>query len=302
MKNRPYPIISLLLSFFCVLNSCVIQMEQEVGVTGVRINKESAELVEGGTLLLVAVIAPDNATNKTVSWTSSVPEVATVDRSGLVTAVRAGTAVIVAQAGLFEASCNVTVTPQKIPVTKVNLDKSSITLFEGEEETVTASIVPENATVQTVEWTSSDASVATVSGGKVTAIAKGTATVTASADGVYATCKVTVEERPSAQAAGIFLSGQEPYRFNPREHQISIYSAEGYSWYRFLLVSSLMMYQVGPIPDNVTEGDALDVVLETYSSGVESARPFNCTMEVVSRADGVMTLVSAAGDMFILRY
>lgn len=302
MKNRLYSIISLLLTVSLALTSCVYQLEQEVVVTGVEINQESAELAEGGTLRLVATVAPANATNKKVSWTSSVPEVATVDQNGLVTAMKAGIANIIANAGLFSASCEITVVPLKVPVTKVSLDKTEITLFEGEEETIKASIVPENATVQTVEWSSSDASVATVSDGKVTAVSMGTATVTASADGVYATCQITVEIKPSVQSAGIYISGREPYHFNPREDQISIYNAEGCSWYRFLKLSSLEMYQIGPVKDDVSEGDSFDVVLETYSVGVASAQPVNITVELVSKADGIMTLSSAAGDMFILRY
>lgn len=302
MKNRLYSIISLLLTFSCALTSCVYQLEPEVVVTGVEINMESAEIVEGQTLRLVATVAPANATNKTVTWTSSVPAVATVDNNGLVTAIRPGMTSVIANAGLFNASCEISVVPSKVPVTKVSLDKTEITLFEGEEETIKASIVPDNSTVRTVEWSTSDASVASVSEGKVTAVSRGTATITASADGVYAACQITVEEKPSVQSAGIYISGREPYHFNPREDQISIYSAEGCSWYRFLKLSSLEMYQIGPVKDDVSEGDSFDVVLETYSVGVASAQPVNITVELVSKADGIMTLSSAAGDMFILRY
>lgn len=303
MKNRLYSIISLLLTFSCALTSCVYQLEPEVVVTGVEINMESAVIVEGQTLRLVATVAPANATNKTVTWTSSVPAVATVDNNGLVTAIKPGMTSVIANAGLVNASCEISVVPSKVPVTKVSLDKTEITLFEGEEETIKASIVPDNSTVRTIEWSTSDASVASVSEGKVTAVSRGTATITASADGVYAACQITVEAKPSEElSTGIYLSGEETYRFNPGEHQISIYSAEGCSWYRFLLLSSLEMYQIGPVRDDVSEGDSFDVVLEKYSLGVASAQPVNITVEVVSKADGVMTLSSAAGDMFILRY
>ena len=65
-----------------------------VAVTGVSLNKESTTLTVGGTETLTATVAPDNATDKTVTWTSSNTSVATVSNAGLVTAVAAGTATI----------------------------------------------------------------------------------------------------------------------------------------------------------------------------------------------------------------
>lgn len=81
-----------------------------------------------------------------------------------------------------------------VDVQKVELNKSELTLEIGGVETLTATVTPDNATNKVVSWTSSDPSVATVSGGKVTAVAAGTATITATADGKSATCTVTVNE------------------------------------------------------------------------------------------------------------
>ena len=63
-----------------------------------------------------------------------------------------------------------------------------------------------------------------------------------------------------------------------------------------------MMYQVGPIPASVAVGDTVNVVLETFTSGVETAQPVNYTLEIQSMDGVTMVLSSAAGDVFILRY
>lgn len=84
--------------------------DDDVPVTGVSLDKTSAELDVGGTLTLTATVAPDAATNKNVSWSSSDENVATV-ANGTVTAVAAGSAVITVKTadGGKEASCTITV-------------------------------------------------------------------------------------------------------------------------------------------------------------------------------------------------
>ncbi|MGN1052184.1 MAG: Ig domain-containing protein [Candidatus Scatosoma sp.] len=80
----------------------------------------------------------------------------------------------------------------KVAVESVTLNKTELTLEIGGEETLTATVTPDNATEKTVAWSSDNTDVATVANGKVTAVAAGTATVTATADGKSATCSVTV--------------------------------------------------------------------------------------------------------------
>ncbi len=77
-------------------------------------------------------------------------------------------------------------------VTAVELNKTSLTLEVGSEERLTAKVLPDSATDKTVEWSSSQESVCTVSDGKVTAVAQGRATVTATAGGKTASCEVSV--------------------------------------------------------------------------------------------------------------
>ncbi len=186
-------------------DSCVVTVVGEgIAVSSVTLDKTSLTLTEGDTSTLVATVLPTDATDKTVTWDSSDTSVATVS-DGTVTAIKEGTATITASAGGKSATCAVTVNKKVIAVTSVTLDKTSLSLTEGETSTLVATVLPADATDKTVTWSSSDSSVATVSDGTVTAIGMGTATITASAGGKSATCDVTVT---AASAEGIPITSE----------------------------------------------------------------------------------------------
>jgi DNA/RNA endonuclease G (NUC1) len=115
--------------------------------------------------------------------------VAAVDQKGQVRAESGGTAIITARAGDKTATCTVTVT---VPVEKISLDRTSVTLKVDESVTLTATVKPSDATDKTVSWSSSNPAIAKVENGKVTAISEGAATITAKAGEKTATCSVTV--------------------------------------------------------------------------------------------------------------
>ena len=79
------------------------------------------------------------------------------------------------------------------PINGISLDKTAVTLTEGETLTLKAAVSPDDATDKTVTWSSSNVAVATVENGVVTAVVAGTATITATAGDYSATCVVTVE-------------------------------------------------------------------------------------------------------------
>lgn len=167
-----------------------------VKVTSVCLNKTSDILNIGDTDTLTATVFPSNATNNSVTWSSSNAAVAAVDSNGNVTAKSIGTANITVATldGNLKANCIVTVNPGN--VTSVSLNKTSETLIVGGTETFTATVTPANAKNQNVNWASSDSSIATVdSTGMVTAISKGTAiiTVTTLDGGFTATLTLTVK-------------------------------------------------------------------------------------------------------------
>ena len=174
--------------------------KKEIPITEISLDKSSATLTEGETTTLTATVLPENTTDsKSVSWSSSNSEVATVDANGTVTAKRAGTAVITATSTNGKtAGCTVTVSKKEIPITEISLDKSSATLTEGETTTLVATVLPENTTYgKSVKWSSSNVAVATVDlMGKVTAKSAGTAIITATSEnGKTASCTVTVNKK-----------------------------------------------------------------------------------------------------------
>ena len=185
----------LLLFFILPLLFACTQKEpevQEVRVESVTLSQSSAEIEIGQTLQLNATVSPSTATRKDITWSSSKSSVASVSSSGLVSAVSEGTTTITATADGKKGECTVSVVKKAIAVSEIKLDKTELTLYEGEEETLTASVLPEDATDKTITWTSSDKSIASVESGKVKAVGKGTATITASAGGKSASCSIVV--------------------------------------------------------------------------------------------------------------
>lgn len=160
-----------------------------IKVTAVELSQTSMELLPGESYVLTATVYPENATDKTVTWSSSDTDIAIV-ADGMVTAVAVGSAIVTAQSGNVKAECTVTVNP--IEVTSVGLSRTSVELLPGESVELTAAVYPENATDKTVTWSSSNTEVATVVDGKITAVAAGSAVITAQAGNVKAECSVTV--------------------------------------------------------------------------------------------------------------
>ncbi|MEO9851714.1 MAG: Ig-like domain-containing protein [Reichenbachiella sp.] len=134
-----------------------------ISVTGISLDSETAELKVGSSVQLMATIAPANATEQGVTWSVDFPslgkineavptDVATVSESGLVTAISAGTVVVTATSneGSFTASATISVT--NIAVTSVAVSPDPIEVNVNESVQLTATIVPENATVKAVTW------------------------------------------------------------------------------------------------------------------------------------------------------
>ncbi|MCI8489132.1 MAG: hypothetical protein HFJ04_02590 [Lachnospiraceae bacterium] len=157
-----------------------------------------------------------------VTWTiKSGSEFVTLTSNGTTATVTAksvtyGQAVIVAEAGGKEAQITITVNianqgkpddEQPVKVDKVTLNKTTLSFNTiGATETLTATVAPANAKNKTVTWKSSNEKVATVAGGKVTAVGNGTAEITATADGKSAKATVTVSQKTTKVA--ITLNGQ----------------------------------------------------------------------------------------------
>ncbi len=182
--------------------NCTVNVKPSANtpVTGVKITTSSPTVAIGKTITLTAVVEPSGATNKNVTWASNNTAIATVNSTtGVVTGVKAGTAIIMATTvdGNKTATCNVTVTGT-VPVTGVTVSPTSKTISVGDTFKITPTVAPSNATNKAVTWSSDKPSVATVnsSSGTVTGKSAGTAKITATtADGSKtAVCTVTVSK------------------------------------------------------------------------------------------------------------
>ena len=232
-----------------------------VAVTGVTVAPAALTLEVGQTGALTATVAPATATNKAVTWTSNAPAIATVDASGTVKGIAPGTATITVKTadGGKTATCAVTVKAAAAPavkVTGITLNYSSITV-NGDLERVQliATVAPATATDQSLTWTSSDASVASVDGaGLVTIRKKGKATVTAKANdgsGVSASCLFDVIRTVANET----IDGLRIYAADgalrlalPAPETVHIYNVEG------SLVKTLILPagdHVQPLPSGV---------------------------------------------------
>ena len=150
-----------------------------VHVTGVALDETSTTVNIGTPKKLIATISPEDASDKSVKWTSSNTSVATVDKNGVVSGQANGEATITATTvdGGFKATCEVTV--ETVAVESVSLNKHNCAIAPTKTETLVATVLPNNASYPAVTWQSNNTDVATVNySGVVTAKAKGTATIT----------------------------------------------------------------------------------------------------------------------------
>ncbi|WP_051412162.1 Ig-like domain-containing protein [Halonatronum saccharophilum] len=154
-----------------------------IEVTGVSIDQEDQSIEDGTTTHLTVTIEPDNATDKSVSWSSSDEGIAIVDQDGLVTAQGEGTAIITVTTddGGHTDTIEITVTP--IAVTGVEIAQEPQSIREGEEISLSATIEPADAANQDLSWSSENEDIATVSDeGVVTGLSVGNATIKVTTD------------------------------------------------------------------------------------------------------------------------
>lgn len=181
-----------------ISDGCTVTVSENiVHVESVQFVDKILSLNVGETKELEIEILPENATDKSVSYSSSDETVASIENN-TVTALKEGMIVITVTTidGGLTDSCALTVIEPIIQVESVTLNQNTLDLEVGSESVIlTATVLPENATDKTVTWASDNESVATVENGVVTVISPGIAVITASAgDIVSEPCIVTVTE------------------------------------------------------------------------------------------------------------
>lgn len=176
-------------------------------VTGITLEPTSVELIDGESITITATVTPSDATNQQVKWSSGNPSIQ-VSNGKVTTSFKPGTATTLINGrpalgkgtitattvdGNKKAKCQITVYAKTVPVAGIRLSETSLQLNKGDSRTLSATVQPDNATDNAVQWTSSDNSVASVDqNGTITAVSGGKATITASAGGVSASCSVNV--------------------------------------------------------------------------------------------------------------
>ncbi len=193
--------------------------------TGVTLSKSELTLNKGQSAKLLVTIEPNDFTDAT-KWKTSNESIVTVADDGTVKAVGVGTATVSFIAGNTKASCTVTVLQ---PVTRLSFTKSSHELDGGDTVQLGVNITPEDAANKNIVFSSSDESIATVDqAGLVTALKKGTATITVEAQdgsGCKATCKITV--LTNATVCKTVDELQSKHNYDPNSSELWVYTQLG---------------------------------------------------------------------------
>ena len=182
----------------------------EVGcsVKSITLQPAKTRIDVGETAAIAVSMLPANATDKTLTWTSSDTSVATVDAQGNVKGIDRGKVTITAKAnvGGASASCEIEV---YAPVTGMSVNKTTLQLYVGDRETLEATVIPANANNPKYTWSSSASTIASVgtATGQVTALKAGEADIIAKSQekpDITAVCHVTVIQG-TAPVSGVVL-------------------------------------------------------------------------------------------------
>ena len=231
-------IITFMILIGCSLNNPFLQTEEPIPPTpevqpelppapilveSVSLQgKKTIERYIDGKYKCEYTVLPVDAENKAVFFTSSKPEIATVDENGLVIAIAVGETIITVTTVDGKKTDTITFIVYEKPVEYVDIESITVTpesleLTAGAEFLLTAIVLPDNATDRSkITWTSSDESIAKVNqDGLVTAIAEGEVTIKATTvdSEIYDTVKVKVNRKLNPKITVIFPNGGEEYTF-----------------------------------------------------------------------------------------
>ena len=168
---------------------------QPVAVSSVTLKQKDNTIAVNTRLQLNATVQPTNATNKTLTWSSSDNSIAKVDKNGVVKGIKPGKVTITVKTSNNKtATCIIRV---NIPAKSISLSKTTLTINKGSTQNLAVNFNPTNTTSKVITWKSSNNNIATVNTkGTITAKSKGTAIITATSKyGKTATCKVTVTDK-----------------------------------------------------------------------------------------------------------
>lgn len=231
------------------------------------LNSEKLSLNIGEIFLLNATVMPNDVTDKTIVWSSSNEEIATVSNYGKVTAIDLGEAIITASCGEVSATCEVTVLPVKAE--EIILSHEYVELESGHSHQLTATVNPSHTTHKTIVWSSSDPTVAEVdNNGLVMAKNIGTTDIKAQCGEVSAICTITVSSST----------------IDPESIKLNIVQAE-------LNIGETVQLEANVIPENATNKTV------TWSSSVPEVASVSQTGLVTAMTAGNTEITVSCGDV-----
>lgn len=244
-----------------------VPTEPEVKVNELDLGDYSDKMTVGEKQLLSVTVLPLNASDATITYSSSNTDIATISGMGRITAVTIGKTIITVTAGEVSQSFELQVTAEEdtnIHVTDIEIGEHESELEVGKTLTLSGTVIPSNATNSTITYKSSNPTVATVSStGVVKGIGKGDVVITLSADGVSKNVSLTVK------VATIKISLNKDY----------------------LVLKTGERYQLSA---NVTPAEANQVI--TYHSVDTSIATVSQVGFVTAKGTGSTTIIVSNGD------
>ena len=180
-------------------NTQIISMDiksMETDIEKITLDKTNIDMSVGSTLKLTYTVSPKDMYYDDVTWLSSDTSVVEVDKEGNIKALKEGTAkVTVTSANGKESSAFINVKKSNIQVTSIKLNKNSARIKVGDTINLNATITPSNATIKTINWNSSDVSIATVSSnGNVVALDEGKVIIEArTGNNIVDKCEIIID-------------------------------------------------------------------------------------------------------------
>lgn len=180
--------------------------QADIKVTEIDLGDYQTEMKVGEKQLLSITTLPSDATNQTLAFQSSDETVATINGMGRINAISEGNTTITVKCGDIENGFSLSVISGEVAVTDIEIGYYDLEMEIGKTQTLLTTVLPTSATNQTVTYSSSDTSIATIlSTGEIKALAKGAVTITASAGNISKDIKLTVKEEAKVQAKQIDL-------------------------------------------------------------------------------------------------
>lgn len=267
--------------------------------SGITVTSESLTLERGKIKDLGAKIIPDKARNKNMTFASSDLTVATVSPKGLVTAskYKSGTATITIKSVAVPTvtkTVDVTVNePEEVLVESISLEKGRIVLRVGDTTSVAASITPYYGTNKTVNWSSSATDKVSVTGGTITAVAAGTAIITATTvNNKTATCEVVVTDQAETADRRELSSAV----IKAKNKDLSIYTEESVNAYKEALKEAEDVLALGTSALQ-TEIDAALLKLQEAEDGLEVREGTPVTIRYSANPPAGGSITAVSGDI-----